>query len=175
MKTLWVILGFIVALGLVAIVATIAGKKEKNRHEYDERQMEERGKAFRVGFFAYIGYFVLQIFFAAEEVPFPVDDVMAPMLGMLIGLCAMTSYAIWHDAYVGMSSNKRQTYTMLICVGLANFLIGLSNLLEHKAIVDGVLTYRSINLVIGIMFAYLTILYAVKNALDNKEAADEES
>ena len=174
-KLLCVFLGFLGGICLVATIFTACGKKGKKEVEYDERQKVERGKAFRFGFFFYMGYFVLELMLAASEITLPVDDVMQPMIGMLLGLLAMTTYAIWHDAYVELNTSKKQTYGMLIGVGAANLLIGLSNLGSGKCVVDGVLTFRAVNIVIGVMFIYLVVLFAIKNYVDKKEAADEES
>ena len=80
---------------------------------------------------------------------------------------------ILKDAYLSLRERPRRIMTLFVLLSLGN--LGLGALLAaHGALVeDGILTFRAINLVVGIMPLVILIVYIVNFLLRNRETEAE--
>ena len=165
------ILGFIVGVALVAVVCLILGfvfkKKRCNSENYDERQNLVRGKAYKIGFFTLLIYNGIYMMIAALWPNFFMEAPAAAFLGIVIAVAVFGSYCIWHDAYLGLSENPKQIFILFGVIMALNFVCGIHHITEGDVIVNGVLTFNSLNLLCGVLFLILFVVFGLK-ALKNR-------
>lgn len=151
--------GVFVGLLLVAVLLKVTKTDGRMKCRYDERQTEARGKGYKYGFFTFlIGDFLYALLCAAEfEVPAEPAAVM--MILIVLGMVVQIVYCIWKDAYFSLNENRTRVLVAFAVVAGFNLLLGVFRLLEGDVVVNGVLTFNSMNLLCGILF--LIIFFAM--------------
>lgn len=156
-------------LSLVAVALIQKLKKKKTWCEYDERQLQARGKAFQYGFVTLLFY---NIFYAAiygETEPSWCIPMFGIFLGIGISLVVMGGYAIWNDAFVQMDQSPLASYILFGGVGGVNLILAISHMLEGDFLTNGKIGYSGVNLVLGTAMLVLTGICIVRNCLDRGE------
>lgn len=164
--------GLVVGIILVIIIMKTTTKDHSTKCKYDERQQLVRGKGFKYAFFTmmiYNFFFGLCFEFIFEK---QIMDTGASMvLGATIGMMVYAIYCIWNEGYISMNENPKKVMAALAIVGAANLCIGIAELSGGQLIENGMLTIRSINLLIGMEVLIIVAVQLVKFALDKKEEA----
>lgn len=169
--------GVIIAL-LIWLITIKATKKYRfgNKPSYDERQRIEQGKAYRIGFFAIMLYNVIYgITGALLDGTMPIDPVLSSFISIFIGAFAFATYAIFHDSYISINEASARTKIILAVIGALNLVSGAINIYNHELFVDGVLTFRTVNLFCGVLLIALLVEILIKEKMNRKESMDEKS
>ena len=167
------VLGFVCGLIAVVIIMKLLAKKlqidGKQKTEYDERQLIERGKGFRCAFFAYVIYnvafFILDMAFDLKMLSLGVILI----LGILVAAAVHVIYCIFHEAYWGLNNNIRGYVIFMIIAGGINIVIGIVNGLNSEFYENGVLAYSVLNLIVGIFIAVILCAMLIKWSRDKRE------
>ena len=129
-----------------------------NRDEYDERQVLARGRAFMWGFFTLM--ICLMVYGMLDML---IDRWCDTLTGCIICICAallvFASICIKQDAFAGIGRNRKRNQTVLLVLTLANLFFGARNLMEGDVVVDGLLTFRSVSLIVGAMMGVVLLMY----------------
>lgn len=139
--------------------------------KYDERQTAVRGRAFK---YAYGTLLVALLFYAAS------DDIWnwcVPLTGCAAAIAvSLVPYAwvsIMNEAYWWANTKRVGQYVTFALLGLMNLGLALSSWLRGDLIVDGVLQVAGANMVLGVLFVYVSILSLVQRARMRREGNDE--
>ena len=81
--------------------------------------------------------------------------------------------AIRHDAYLGLYERPRRIMVLFAVIAAVNLAIGVLHLLEGGVVVNGVLTFRIVNLLAGVLAAVILTAYALR-CLEQQEREEEE-
>ncbi len=140
--------------GLLVAVLILKYTKTNGRIkcEYDERQAVLRGNGYRYGFFAMLICNVVYGFLEICLVGLPLTAGVAMILSVLIGLGVQIIYCIWHDCYFSLNERRPRVLIALAVIGGINLALGIYNLLDGSAMENGVLNFRCINLLCGLLF-----------------------
>ena len=129
-----------------------------NRDEYDERQVLARGRAFMWGFFTLM--ICLMVYGMLDML---IDRWCDTLTGCIICICAallvFASICIKQDAFAGIGRNRKRNQTVLLVLTLANLFFGARSLMEGDVVVDGLLTFRSVSLIVGAMMGVVLLMY----------------
>lgn len=169
--------GIYIAIIVVIIVSFIAWKKVKKGKPvyYDERQEKIRGHAFRYGFYAMVIWIVLSMFleFLFEKTLF--DRATFAMMTILIGCGVNVVYSILNGSYFYVNMNRKGYIAMLIVFAGINLFVSVMMFISGGVIVNGILTYKSINLLVTILLiAVLLSIYIRDKAEKMIEKKDDE-
>lgn len=179
------VLGLAAGIVLVFIVFRFLSKKEnytpvfgkcgvKLDERYDERQLQARGRAYKVA------YFTLMICIFAEACADMFFELKLFTSFAGLGLAIFVSIGVFaviciiNDAYMGLYEKVRGNLLAFFTVALLNLLcVVLAVVKKDKLIEDGKFTYVIVN--IGIVILYIVIMAAliIKLRLDKKEEAGE--
>lgn len=164
--------GLVLTIFIVALIIKMKLRKDGDR--YDERQILIRGKGYKISFMTVI---LLNIFYAGFFYG-PSRDVVSPQLVIMaivfIGIMVYTIYCIFNDAYVGVGQKIGKWTILMIFVIVSNVVAaiytkepGLNN--------DGFVTEGSINALIAIVFTCILGALLIKQLIDKRGDANEES
>lgn len=161
--------GIIFGCFFVVILLFVTKNNNKISPEYDERQEMIRGKGYYIGFWVTIIYFVALAFSDFVGIRIPAENSVIILAGILVGIFSMAIYCVWKDAYFAMNENRKSLYIVFLIVGFVNVALGIFNLHFGVAIVNGILTFRGINLICGSFLALFGVVLLIKNARKNEE------
>lgn len=163
-----IIIGAIIGL-LVAIIVLASSKTDDSvKSQFDERQEAVRGRGFKYGFFTMILCDIIITMLKLLEVSLLQELEVAMVLSIMIGVMVFASYCIWNDGYFALNENRKQLMIFLVIIGVINLLLGVVNVVEKVAIIDGRLTFRSINLFCGLLFVVIFMVMFLKKIKDGK-------
>lgn len=172
---LGMLFGILVAcLVIWAIGRVINRRYGKGRREYDERQKLAQGKAYKWAFFVLLGYLILgSVFDLATGIRW-CDRFTFAFIGTLLAVLVFAVLCIVDDAYMPFSENPRRVIWILGIIGGFNTILGAVNLFTPGAvIVNGVLTYRCVNLLSGLLVLGVTAAILFKAAAEKRARAEE--
>lgn len=148
--------GFVAAGVLVALLFRV---RVLDMH-FDERQERARGVAFRYGFYTLAACVLLYGF--SDLVYHWCDVLVGCVLSLFTGVTVLAVTAIRHDAYLGLYERPRQIMVLFAVIATVNLGLGVINLLDGGAVINGVLTFRVVNLLAGITAAVILAAYAFR-------------
>lgn len=164
------IIGMLVGLIALVVVAVIQKvKKEKAWCEYDERQLQARGRAFQYGFVVLLFYDIFYAALYAENEPSWCDNMFGIFLGVGISLVIMGGYAIWNDAFIQLGQSPLTAYLLFGGIGAMNLIPAIGHIYTGEFLENGKVGYAGINLVLGVTALVLVITFAAKNHLNRRE------
>ena len=162
--------GAVVGLLIVALMVVATRKENAVAIKYDERQIAEQGKSFKYGFVAMIVYYGLVMIIGEAGINLPTTNEVLIFVGILVGVAFMFTNSILKDAYFRLDENKKGIIGFFVFLTLFNFLIGILNIVNDRAIVDGRITFiGTANLLCAIMLLYALSLIFV-SAIRRSEA-----
>lgn len=162
------VFGLCVGIFIGALVLALMFKKKVLSMEFDERQERARGKAFQYSFFALI--ISLYIYGISEMALGRWCDVMAGVtLCVSLGICVFAVTCILKDAYLSLREKPRQIMTLFILITAFNLGVGGIHLWSGGLVEDGVLTYRAVNLILGLVTLLILAVYIVNFLLRERE------
>ena len=173
MSNFFIMLAIFVVIAVVTAIVTVRSRKAKIK--FDERQQIARGRAFEAGFYTLmltlLGYILC-------------NNVMdISVLGVEIGiaLCIIVSVGVFavvgvfKDAFLEYNSSVKSRSILFAILGGLNLVLGLLALHDGQLLEDGRLDVSVINLAIGCLMLVVVTCIVVRNALQKKQTAIEES
>lgn len=168
-KSIGILIGFIVGLLLSVVIFIICNKNHKSKTEYDERQKIIRGNAYKYGFFTAMVYFGMQVLFDAIELELPLEYSVSAFLGLVISALVTVIYSILKDAYWGENNNQKRYFIFFAVITAINLLVAIMNIVDGEMVVDGIVQFCSVNLICAIMLIILMVVALFKDKLSSGE------
>ena len=145
------------------------GKEVRGMNDYDERQILARGRAFMWGFFSLM--ICLMVYGLTDMLIEPwCDTLTGCIICICVSLLVFASICIRQDAFAGIGRNRKRNLTVLLVLTAANLLFGVSHIIDGDLLRDGVLSFRSANLIVGITTGIVLVVYFVHGLCDRGEA-----
>ncbi len=171
-------LGGLIGLAATALLLTLSKNGTDYKCKYDERQELLQGRAFKYAFYTLLIYLVFLIFFAMGNIRIPAEQSVVLSFGVIFSISVFAVYSIWKEAYFSLNENKVKLFWSFSLFLLFNLIIGIWCISSDPVIENGVLTYRCINLFLGIWGIFILIGIFIKQILSKREElqsdADEE-
>ena len=172
-----VVAGLAFCVVVVWLIRKVGGKVDLNckKGAYDERQMLARGEAYKYAFFTLmIGVVVVCLLNDIAKIPF-----FMSIGGMYIIVCislgVFATICIVKDAYMSLYENAKGVCMLFGVIGLLNVAIGIINIAHGTALLEnGVLTVDCLNLVVGVLFLYLLIVFGARVIYNSKQPEEDE-
>ena len=166
--------GFLIVLFVFLIFKVI--NKNKKQCEYDERQILARNSAYKTSFFTSISYMALISVLDSFDIKWAEFGTQM-ILGIILSVCVFCSICIFKDAYRSYTENsiKRNIFLFVIVIisNITAFVINVA-IDGETMFTNGLLTYHSVNLFVGIMFTILLIMVIIKHMINKRTVEDEE-
>ncbi len=179
--TLAMLIGaMIVGILLTVIILNVSRKGEACSQVYDERQIVNRGKAYKYAFITMLIYMVLlEVCYAAADFvgsfKMPVDNMTLILVGILISVLVYAIYAILKDAYFRPDDNRSFLFGFYIVLTVMDIVIGIYHVINGDAVKDGMITFFGCGgLLAGIAMAILIAVVIIKRVQDKRSEADEQ-
>lgn len=170
-----ILFGLLIGFCLLVLIFSLSLKGPEWKERYDERQELERGRGFKYAFFTMLIYFFAMFILDTTVIPLAVDTSVLYCSGILLGILVYMVYCIWHESYFALNQNMRSTMTALVLIGLFNFVIGLSHLIDGLMIENGRLTFHVVNFLCAFLFFVLFLTMLLKRIVSTKvNSADDE-
>lgn len=152
------VIGVCVGLVLVVIILIVTKKDKKLELQYDERQMQERGNAFKLGFFTQLIYMCFMSLCYVVGIQLPVATEVILFFGVLLSLSVYVVYCIWKEAYIALNETVKKVNIVFVIIGIVNVFIGVMHCIHGNMIENGILTFRCINLLCGVFLLLVAIV-----------------
>ena len=164
-----VITGIVVGLALAAVAMTWTKKNRGEKFTYDERQKVARGEGYKYAFYVLLIYLAgnacLEM---ALDKPWA-EPMAAAMVGIAVAVLVHVIYCIWNECYFSMNEEPKKVLIFFGVISVINVIIAVMQGLEGELIENGTLTNQCANLVVAIMFGFIMIALAIKNATRKEE------
>lgn len=176
-------LGMLVGLLLISVVIIVILKFTKRDHalrcKFDERQLQKRGTAFKLGFFTLLVenaiYACLSPLFVQdgplESLPHFEDGSGSIFLQICIAVGVFAGYSIWNDCYFSLNESRSRLKLLFAVTGILNLVIFFCRLVNGQLLEDGMLTIYWDNLFCGLMFLFIFLMMFLRR-LRPEEAED---
>lgn len=163
-------LGVLAGLIFVAVILVMTKKDGSIKCKYDERQDCVRGKGFKFSFFTLMIYDAAYgLMGVAAEKPI-MDEFTAMMLGICIAVAVYAIYCIWNEAYFSLNESPKRVLLAFAVIAAVNLLLGITNLSHGELVTNGMLNFKSTNLMCGILFFAIFLTLLLKKRKNNMEA-----
>ena len=158
----------------VIIILVIIANNGEYRAKYDERQILEQGKAFKFGFFSTI--IAIGVIGAADAfgIVSMIDTTVLYCSAIFIGLGVYVVYCVWHEAYFGINQQSVSVMVMLAIIGLANTTLSIMGFVSGQMVVNGIVTFRIMNVLCAALFFALFITILIKKLSLSKTSEEDE-
>lgn len=167
-----IVAGLTVGLAVGVLVVALLFRKKVLDCTFDERQERARGVAFKYGFFTLMGSIFL---YGASDLAVGrwCDALAGGSLCLAAGILVFAVTCILKDAYLSLREHPRQIMTLFVLLSLCNLGLGVLQAAHGKLVEDGILTFRVVNLVVGIMTLAILMVYIVNFLLRDRETEAE--
>ena len=159
--------GVAVSVGIVALLF----KKKVLDMTFDERQERARGKAFQYGFFTLAVCVMVYGVLDSTGLRW-CDTLVGCTICMCIGLTVFAITCIVNDAYLSLKEQPKKVMILFAVLTVFNLAIGAVYLTEGGLMKDGILTFRAVNPIIGIMTLVILAVYLVNYLQSQREEAE---
>lgn len=168
------ITGIIISIAVVAVLFRFVKKDKKQKFNYDERQIAQRGQAYKYAFFTLVGYNALYgIIDMILEKPWA-EDLTGLMIGVCLAVVVHVAYSIWHECYFSMNEEPSKVIGMFAILVLCNGYIAYGQARDGELIQNGMLTNSCANLVVAVALCIIMIVLAAKWQAKKREESEEE-
>lgn len=157
---LGLIVGLIIAAGILTFMSKTRNKAGKLRMEFDERQKADRNSAFATGFMVLVVLDVLTAALRQAGVGLPFDHLVETIICCLMAAVVSVILCIHREAWLSLREKPRQITWALLLVLVCNGLVAWVNWSEMWT--DGVLNFRSTNLFVALFMAVVLIAFSIK-------------
>lgn len=166
--------GLVVGLIICIILFRYMNKDKKILTKYDERQEMARGRAYKYGFWAAMAAAAVVMIMDVAGITLA-SSFTKYFFIMFVGILVQITYSIFNDAYMGINTNKKRLMIISIIAGLCNLLGVIGNIKGGTFIVDGIISDAGSNLLCCILLVAAGIELLIKDRMDRKHEATEES
>ena len=167
-----IVAGLMMGLAVGLLVVALLFRKKVLDCTFDERQEQARGVAFKYGFFTLMGSIFL---YGASELAVGrwCDALAGGCLCLAAGILVFAVTCILKDAYLSLLERPRRIITLFALLSLSNLGLGTLQAAHGKLVEGGILTFRAVNLVVGIMTFVILMVYVVNFLLRDRETEAE--
>lgn len=161
-------------LGLLAggLILRLLFKRRVLDCTFDERQELARGVAYKYGFIT-----LLVSIFAYGMLELVVgrwcDALAGAALCFAPGLCVFAVTCIRRDAYLSLRESPRKVMVLFALIALFNLVLGGISLASGELVVDGLLTFRAANPILGLAILVILAVYLGNRLLGAREEDSE--
>ena len=165
------VLGALVGMAVAGVILALLLRARVLDMTFDERQERARGVAYKWGFLTMAVCLAL----------YGVSDLLLgrwcdALAGVVLCFCVagtvFASVCIRKGAYMGLRESRRTVLPFLISATALNLLVGIQQVAEGGVVVQGILTYRATNLLLGLTCLAILLVYLATPASAPEE--DEE-
>ena len=162
------LLGVLLGVGMLLVILIITTKNYSVKRDYDERQELVRGKGYKYGFLTMIianivlGY--VSMFFQKPIMDTCFSMVLSVALGGLVNI----HYCIWKEGYFSLNE-KPKTFIIIMAIIAVWQYMTFAGFLKTGVIVDGMITYRCTNLVMGVLLTFTLVDLLAKSISQKRE------
>lgn len=172
-----VALGLVLVAGLMWLTRKLGGKIDFDckKGAYDERQLLARGEAYKYAFFTLmIGMVIVSLM---EEIAG--ISLFMSMAGVwiviCIGLAVFATICIVKDAYMSLYENVKGVVIMFSAVAIINIGVAVGNLADGMPLMEnGALSVGCTNLIVGVLFIYILLVFIGRVIYSNKQLEEDE-
>lgn len=144
------------------------GKEVRKMNDYDERQILARGRAFMWGFFSLM--ICLMVYGLTDMLIEPwCDTLTGCIICICVSLIVFAVICIRQDAFAGIGQKRKRNLTVLLVLTAANLLFGVSHIIDGDLLRDGVLSFRSVSLIVGATTGLVLLVYWFHGLRDRGE------
>ena len=137
-------------------------------NDYDERQILARGRAFMWGFFSLM--ICLMVYGLTDMLIEPwCDTLTGCIICICVSLIVFAVICIRQDAFAGIGQKRKRNLTVLLVLTAANLLFGVSHIIDGDLLRDGVLSFRSVSLIVGATTGMVLLVYWFHGLRDRGE------
>ena len=167
-----VTLGIFVGIAAGLFVLALLFKKKVLDMHFDERQELARGKAFQYGFFTLL---VTTYAYGVSDMVLGrwCDVLTGVTICLAVSLCVFAVTCILKDAYLSLREKPRTVMTMFALLAAINLGFGAMYAVSGDLVEDGVLTFRAVNPIIGVLVLVILVVYIVNHLLCSREEEAE--
>ena len=170
------------ALGLAAGVIFVAifyllrtALRKNGGGEYDERQLQVRGRAYQAAFFTLLIYLAVCILLDAALGIVWCDLGTAAFLGAALAICVYMGICLMGDAYFGLREKPITSLIVFGAVGLLQRGNGLRAVRNGELIKDGVVCFNgSAPLICGGLLMAMALLVLIRLLTGGRQEDDDE-
>ena len=172
------------ALGIgISFGALIAGifkysDAPDGKYRYDERQRTEQGRGYRAAFIATAISLIIPLMLGSTGIIGSEFMLFFIILALFIGVSVLIVYWIWHECYFAINENSTRLMIFIGIFGVLNLVISVINFIGGYLIVNGVPTFRCLNLFVALLSLEIFIAILARRAanakLEAQEGEDEE-
>ncbi len=137
-------------------------------NDYDERQILARGRAFMWGFFSLM--ICLMVYGLTDMLIEPwCDTLTGCIICICVSLIVFAVICIRQDAFAGIGQKRKRNLTVLLVLTAANLFFGVSHIIDGDLLRDGVLSFRSVSLIVGATTGLVLLVYWFHGLRDRGE------
>lgn len=137
-------------------------------NDYDERQILARGRAFMWGFFSLM--ICLMVYGLTDMLIEPwCDTLTGCIICICVSLIVFAVICIRQDAFAGIGQKRKRNLTVLLVLTAANLLFGVSHIFGGDLLRDGLLSFRSVSLIVGATTGMVLLVYWFHGLRDRGE------
>lgn len=167
------ILGMVLGIAAAVAVCLIANaRRSKKTPEFDERQMQIRGRAFQTGFFTLGGYVILDAFYCVIRGHWTTPGIDL-ILGVFVSIAAFLVVAIRGDAYLSLGQKPRSFALLCVAVILCQIPNILVTLRWESFLTGGLLNGNCLSPCCAALFLLGLVLLLTHRAPGDGEEGDE--
>ena len=143
----------ITAVFVLAALGILIGKliHKENKGKYDERQQKERGRAFKIGFVAYVICTLCAMFLDVYGVTENIEQAYIYLMVLLLPLLVFVLVFIWRDAYFQMGENKKRFFIFGVFALILNVLAFIRNRNNISLIACAFLIITFLNIIVKVI------------------------
>lgn len=162
------LLGVLLGVGVLLGILIITTKNHTVKRDYDERQELVRGKGYKYGFLTMLianmtlGY--ISLFFQKPIM----DTCFSMVLSMALGGLVNIHYCIWKEGYFSLNEKPKVFITIMAILAVWQY-ASFAGYLKSGVVVDGMITYRCTNLVMGVLLTFTLVDLLAKSISQKRE------
>ena len=152
------VLGALVGVAVAGILVAVLFRNKVLDMTFDERQQRARGQAYKCGF---ITMAVSLALYGVSNLLLGTwcDALAGAVLCLCTGGAVFASVCIRKGAYLSLKENPRKVLPVLIAGTALNLICGIGSMMGGGLVEHGILTFRSVNLLLGIMCLAVLLVY----------------
>ncbi len=172
-RSIGFVIGILVGLIIVVCLFKFANRDGKVKTEYDERQKEIRGRAYKYAFYTEMICQAVIMCLLMSGLELPVENYALLFIGVMIGCTVLAAYCIWNDVYWGLN-NDHKRYQIIFAIAIVlNFLPVFFGAKSGTLFENGKIGFPVLNITVLVMMVIIFVEMIIKKALDRKADKEE--
>lgn len=166
--------GILVAIIICVVLFKLLNTDKKIKTQYDERQQEIRGRAYKYSFYTVIfEEAIIMILRTRGIAEFVWGSYLVQLFVMLSGLLVLCVYSILKGAYWGINNNPRRYMVVIVIATICNILPIIGSIAGGDVAKDGIGALPWVNIMVVIWMALIGVSGLVKKVMDKKSGEED--